>query len=234
MIIRTHRCSEFTILPNHVLQNSQLTWEARGMLAYLVSLPENWQVHVTELSVRSPAAYSKNKRIIAELVAAGHIVKSQKRDSAGKFLDWIFDVFDEPQIRIAECVVLPHSDNPNPGNQHLQRTQQIKNPSTKQPAALGGGKTRPPHPEAGKPNLAQEFGLVWTKSHERLLPEYRAVAILRHEGIEDAGEARRIVAEWAAMNARRPDSDPAASLVWACRNQLTATEEGDQQMPAWL
>jgi len=233
MIIRTHRRSEFTILPNHVLQNSQLTWEARGMLAYLVSLPENWQVHVTELSGRSPAAYSKNKRIIAELVAAGHIVKSQKRDSAGKFKDWIFDVFDEPQIRIAECVVLPHSDNPNSENQHLQRTQQTKNPSTNKPAAFGGGKTRPPHPETGKLSLAHEFGLVWSKSHERLLPESRAVAILRHEGIEDTGEARRIIAEWAAMNARRPDCDPASSLVWACRNRLIATKEGDQHMPAW-
>jgi len=233
MIIRTHRRSEFTILPNHVLQNAQLTWEARGMLAYLVSLPENWQVHVTELSRRSPAAYAKNKRIIAELVAAGHIVKSQKRDSAGKFKDWIFDVFDEPQIRIAECVVLPHSDNPNSGNQHLQRTRQTRNPSTNKPVAAGGGKTRSPHPEAGKLSFAREFGLAWSKSHERLLPESRAVAILRHEGIEDAGEARRIVAEWAAMTARSSDCDPASSLVWACRNRLTATEDGDQRLPAW-
>jgi len=234
MIIRTHRRSEFTILPNHVLQNSQLTWEARGMLAYLVSLPENWQVHVTELSKRSPAAYSKNKRIIAELVATGHIVKSQKRDSAGKFKDWIFDVFDEPLIRIAECAVLPHSDNPDSENQHLQRTQQTKNTSTNKPAASGGGKTRPAPSEAGKLSFAREFGLVWSKSHERLLLESRAVAILRHEGIEDAGEVRRIVAEWAAMAARSPGGDPTAALVWACRNHLTATVAGDERLPAWL
>jgi len=80
---------------------------------------------------------------------------------------------------------------------------------------------------------AREFGLAWSKSHERLLSESRAVAILRHEGIEDAGTARRIVAEWAAMAARRPDCDPASSLVWACRNRLTATEEDDKQLPAW-
>jgi len=207
------------------------------MLAYLVSLPENWQVHVTELSGRSPAAYSKNKRIIAELVAAGHIVKGQKRDSAGKFLDWIFDVFDEPQIRIAECVVLPHSDNPNSGNQHLQRNHQTKNTSTKntstkKPAAFGGGKTRPAHSGTGKLSFACEFGLVWSPAYERLLSESRAVAILRHEGIKDAGEARRIVAEWAAMAARSPDCDPVGAFVWACRNRL-ATAAGDERLPAW-
>jgi len=59
------------------------------------------------------------------------------------------------------------------------------------------------------------------------------VAILRHEGIKDAGEARRIIAEWAAMNTRDPDCDPAAALVWACRNRLAATAEGDQQLLAW-
>jgi len=58
------------------------------------------------------------------------------------------------------------------------------------------------------------------------------VAILRHEGIEDAGEARRIVTEWAAMTARSSDCDPVSSLVWACRNRLTATEDGDQRLTA--
>lgn len=107
------------------------------------------------------------------------------------------------------------------------------NPSTKQPAAFGGGKTRLAYPKTGKPSLARDFGLAWSRSHEHLLPESRAEAILRHEGIEDAGEARRIIAEWAAMNSRRPDCDPAAALVWACRNRMVATEEGDQRLPDW-
>jgi len=109
----------------------------------------------------------------------------------------------------------------------------IRTNSTHRPVAAGDGKTRPAHSEAGELNLAREFGLAWSTSHARLLPESRAVAILRHEGIEDAGEARRIVAEWAAMNTRDPDCDPAAALVWACRNRLVATEEGDQRLPAW-
>ena len=104
--------------------------------------------------------------------------------------------------------------------------------STTKPVAAGDGKD-PAHPSAEDLSFAREFGLAWSRSYERLLPESRAVAILHREGIEDTGEARRILAEWAAMNARRPDCDPAASLVWACRNRLAATKEGDQHMPTW-
>jgi len=109
----------------------------------------------------------------------------------------------------------------------------IKTNSTHRPVAAGDGKPGAERSETGKLSFAHEFGLAWTATHEHLLPESRAVAILRREGIGDAGEARRIIAEWAAMAARRPDSDPAAALVWACRNYLTATKEGDQHLPAW-
>jgi len=78
-----------------------------------------------------------------------------------------------------------------------------------------------------------EFGLAWSKSYARLLPESRTVAILLHEGIEGPEEARRIIAKWAAMAARSSDFDASAALVWACRNRLAATEEGDQHLPAW-
>jgi hypothetical protein len=115
-----------------------------------------------------------------------------------------------------------------------QETKEVpKNESNTKPVAAGGGKTRPSRPEVGKLSLVREFGLAWSKSHEHLLPESRAVAILRHEGIEDAGQARRIIAEWAAMAARSSDFDAAAVLVWACRNHLMATAAGDQHLPAW-
>jgi len=117
---------------------------------------------------------------------------------------------------------------------HYQKTKEEPGKvSITKPVAAGDGKPGAEHSGNDKLSFAHEFGLAWSESHARLLPESRAVAILRREGIEDAGEARRIIAEWAAMAARRPDSDPAAALVWACRNRLTATAEGDRRPPEW-
>jgi len=237
MIIRSHKDKNFTAFSNSVLQNENLSWEARGMLCYLISLPENWETHVTELSNRSPAGYAKNKRVLAELEASGHILRSQKRGENGRFLDWIFDIYDEPQA-VTDDAVLPHSVNPNPGHpdpadQHLQITHHKKEPLKKEPVAAGDGKDPVAQPSVEALRFDLEYGFAWSAAHERLLPESRALAILRSEGIEDAGEARRIVAEWAAMAARSLGSDPAYSLVWACRNRLAATAEGDKRLPVW-
>jgi len=117
---------------------------------------------------------------------------------------------------------------------HYQETkEEPRKVSITKPVAAGDGKPRAKRSESGKLSFAHEFGLAWSKSYARLLPESRAVAILRHEGIKGPEEARRIIAEWAAMAARSSDFDPAAALVWTCRNRLTATKEGDRRLPEW-
>jgi len=84
-------------------------------------------------------------------------------------------------------------------------------------------------------SCASEFGFEWSPSWSRFLAETQAVAMLRHEGIAGTDSARRIVAEWSASMARQPDGDPAAALIWICRNraELAHTAAGDERLPAW-
>lgn len=99
------------------------------------------------------------------------------------------------------------------------------------PVAGGDGKNA--HASRGRLSFSSEFGFTWTCSHQRLIDEHRAVSILLADDIDDAGQARRIVGEWAATMMRRPDGDPAAALAWCCRNRLAATATGDELMPPW-
>ena len=38
------RGDQYAVITRHTLQNKELSWEARGMLAYLLSKPEDWHV----------------------------------------------------------------------------------------------------------------------------------------------------------------------------------------------
>ena len=78
----------FCIVPNSTL-NDSLSWEAKGMLAYLCSKPDNWEVSITQLTNHSrkspsPSGRDKTYRILNELQEAGYVRKLENRAS-GKF-----------------------------------------------------------------------------------------------------------------------------------------------------
>jgi hypothetical protein len=85
----------FTVLDNHLLTEKQLSWEARGLLCYLLSKPDDWQVRLYDLVRRGPAGEHKIRRILRELEDAGHLRRRRFRRSDGRF-EWITMVYERP------------------------------------------------------------------------------------------------------------------------------------------
>jgi len=72
----------FTIMPNVTLNDARLSWEAKGMLAYLISKPDNWVIMVNHLVKESPkAGRQKVLRILDELETLGYITNN------GQYID---------------------------------------------------------------------------------------------------------------------------------------------------
>ena len=88
----------YSILSNSVLTDSELTWEARGLLAYLLSKPDNWKVLPKALVKESPkAGRDKVYRMLEELKCAGYIVAEQMRLEGGQMGGMEYVVYDTPQ-----------------------------------------------------------------------------------------------------------------------------------------
>lgn len=97
MILRiAHREKGFTQISNQTLQDETLTWKARGILAYLLSLPEDWRVYATEVATRSPQGLAALTSGIKELEKAGYIRKELVRDKSGKFEGYQYIVYERP------------------------------------------------------------------------------------------------------------------------------------------
>lgn len=95
IIKRAKRDSGYAVLPNAVTQNKELSWEARGMLCYLLSLPDDWEISVVHLIGQSPAGETKTRRIIKELEESGYLVRERKQNVAGTFY-YESTVYDQP------------------------------------------------------------------------------------------------------------------------------------------
>jgi len=90
--------ANFTILRNSTLEDARLSWEARGLLAYLLSKPDNWVVNTRHLTTQSPSAKKeKILKILAELERFGYLAQCQDRDTeTGAFEQVKRIVFDTP------------------------------------------------------------------------------------------------------------------------------------------
>lgn len=76
-------------------EDKRLSWEARGLLAYLLVKPDDWQVNVTNLVNQSPGGRDRVYRILKELIEHHYIQRNEVRDG-GKIVGYEYLVFEEP------------------------------------------------------------------------------------------------------------------------------------------
>jgi len=86
-IIRVEKNGDYTILANAPLNDERLSWEARGLLAYLLSKPNNWKVNSRALVGKAPAGRAKVQRILRELEEHGYLERRKVRGEHGRF-EW--------------------------------------------------------------------------------------------------------------------------------------------------
>lgn len=85
-ILRNPTRDRFTILSNEPIEDSRLSLEAVGLLAYLFSKPDGWQIRTAELKRRFGIGRDKLRRIYRECRDAGYMTSYRPRDEAGKVL----------------------------------------------------------------------------------------------------------------------------------------------------
>jgi len=95
-ITRQKRKENFTVVNNDILQNSNLSWAAKGMLVYLLHLPDNWQINVADLSNRSKNGRDGTAGIIKELMNTGYISRVKIKNEKAQFKGYDYTVTDEP------------------------------------------------------------------------------------------------------------------------------------------
>ena len=61
-VIRVKKDKNFFAASNEPFNDDRLTWEARGVMGYLLSKPDDWQVRFNDLVKRGPAGDHKVRR----------------------------------------------------------------------------------------------------------------------------------------------------------------------------
>ena len=99
MIIRKKdKTSNFTTLYNACLKDEKISWQAKGLFAYLMTLPEDWQIYKTELVTHSSNGRDATFKAFNELIEKGYILVEEIKGEKGKFGKKVYRVFEEAQV----------------------------------------------------------------------------------------------------------------------------------------
>jgi hypothetical protein len=119
-IQREPKIEKFTRIDNAALRNERLSWKARGILAYVLSLPDDWRLWLSELTNHATDGKHSTRSGVQELMDAGHISRVQERDEAGRITAWRYTVHEKPCEPLSENrKVDPLSENQDLDNQDL-------------------------------------------------------------------------------------------------------------------
>ena len=118
-IIRTKREHSYTVVSNKIYDKNQLSWQAMGLLGYLLTKPDSWQVMVAELvnvtkDTKKPTGREGVYNIINELKEKGFISVRKNSDGSTDYT-----VYDEP-------IQQSNQENPNQGKPNQGKPNQGK------------------------------------------------------------------------------------------------------------
>jgi len=88
----------YTQIPNDVLRDNTLSSKAKGLLAFLLSLPNDWVLYKKTLPDYFSDGYTSISGAWDELVDSGFIVSLRSIGPDGKFLGWNHIVYYERQL----------------------------------------------------------------------------------------------------------------------------------------
>lgn len=125
LIVRSSLKDNFSVLPNELINDDRLSTEHLGLLVYLLSKPNDWQVRVKQLQNRFDMGRDKTRRILATLEQYGYISRDIVR-AEGKFSETRYIVKDSPETE-NPSPVFPAPVNPTlTKDRDIQRTESTK------------------------------------------------------------------------------------------------------------
>lgn len=101
-IRRAPRTHGWTTINNAPAVDPSLSWEAVGVLVYLLTKPDDWEVLTAHLVAFRAGGRERMHRILRELRASGYLRLTRERDALGRIIDTFYEVADLPELLARE------------------------------------------------------------------------------------------------------------------------------------
>jgi hypothetical protein len=95
-IIRVEKRERFLTIENETIRDKRLSFGARGLLSFLLSHQDKWEIKVPQLIKQSPAGRDAIYSLLRELERFRYLLRKKRHGHRGR-ISWLSIVYETPQ-----------------------------------------------------------------------------------------------------------------------------------------
>lgn len=119
--VKQQKKDRYTILDKTCIEDPRLSWKAKGLHTYLMSLPDDWKIYLSEIVKHSTDGIDSLYSAIKQLETYGYIKKAKIRRDDGCFGGTSYYVYEKPEVQ-------PDRENPDVDNPDTEKPR-VENPT---------------------------------------------------------------------------------------------------------
>jgi len=123
-VFRIEKNDNYTVMSNYHLRDRKLSYKAKGLLSFMLSLPDNWDYSLNGLCSISKEGRDGIRSILKELQDNHYIEIEKVRDDKGHF-EYNYLIYETPYPVKLERNNNPDMENPYMDSPHTENHTQI-------------------------------------------------------------------------------------------------------------
>lgn len=173
---------DFTIVSNEFLKDARLSWKAKGIIAYVAMLPDDWVLNMRDLTNRATDGRDSLYSGIKELETCGYCAKTMRRNPDGTIAGYAYEICDKP-VFVQPYTENPDTDAPQPENPDTVFPDPVK-PDTENPTLINTNPTKDESKPSNKgSNLANDVVGGLFPDNEIEVTDKKKTTIFRNSGV---------------------------------------------------
>lgn len=135
-VFRVEKTKNYTVMSNYHFRDKRLSFKAKGILSFMLSLPDDWDYSVQGLITTAKDGRDSITTGLKELEHYGYLKREPIREK-GIIKDWNYIIFEQPTSENAENTQLePDTENPKVENEPDTGNPDTEKPLTENPKQI--------------------------------------------------------------------------------------------------
>ncbi|MCD8009021.1 MAG: helix-turn-helix domain-containing protein [Clostridiales bacterium] len=155
MKIRVQKTHNYTVMSNYHLQDRRLSYKAKGLLSFMLSVSDNWEYTIKGLATMAKDGVDSVATALKELEGCGYVDRRRNRNEKGQVTDTEYIVYEKPIDKTNESVPSETKNTKSCKKAESEVLENQSEPKRENPEQAESSQTRDTQPKTDFPEQAE-------------------------------------------------------------------------------